>query len=127
MGETIMQVANWLNVEACNEPGLFQHRFANHHVGNPFIKSLHGGVTAALTEYCAEQVVIQELGKDIICRLTSNSMNYLRVTKSEDIIIRATISRLSRRMAFVDVTCWQDDETNPVTQGQCNIRIIRAE
>jgi acyl-coenzyme A thioesterase PaaI-like protein len=63
--EPIMQVANWLNVRTGSEPGLFQHRFAEYHVGNPFIRSLHGGVTAALSEYCAEQVVIQELGDDI--------------------------------------------------------------
>jgi len=126
MGDAILQVANWLNVSASSEPGLFQHRFVDHHVGNPFIRSLHGGVTAALTEYCAEQAVIQELGEGVRCRLTSNSMNYLRVTKSENVFVRATITRLSRRMAFVDVTCWQDDEASPVTKGQCNIRIIRA-
>ncbi|MBL4725350.1 MAG: PaaI family thioesterase [Rhizobiaceae bacterium] len=127
MEDTKLHVANWLNVSASSEPGLFQHRFADHHIGNPFIRSLHGGVTAALSEYCAEQVVLQELGMTVRCRLTSNSMNYLRVTKSEDVFVRATITRLSRRMAFVDVTCWQDDESNPVTHGQCNIRIIRAE
>ncbi|MFK5977884.1 MAG: PaaI family thioesterase [Rhizobiaceae bacterium] len=127
MKDTTLQVANWLNISANSEPGLFQHCFADYHVGNPFIRSLHGGVTAALTEYCAEQVVIQELGESIRCRLTSSSMNYLRVTKSEDVFVRATITRLSRRMAFVDVFCWQDNEANPVTKGQCNIRIIRAD
>jgi len=127
MGNAVLQISNWLNVTAKPESGFFQHRFADYHIGNPFIRSLHGGVTASLSEYCAEQVVIQELGADIRCRLTSSSINYLRVTKAQDVFIHATITRLSRRLAFVDVTCWQDDENLPVTQGQCNIRIIRPD
>ncbi|MBL4599922.1 MAG: PaaI family thioesterase [Rhizobiaceae bacterium] len=121
------QYVEWLSIKPGSEPGLFLHNFAEHHIGNPFIRSLHGGVTGAITEYCAEQVVFQELGSEVSCKLTSNSMNYLRVTKAENIFARAKITRISRRMAFVDVVCWQDDESIPVTQGQCTIRIFRSE
>lgn len=121
------QFTDWLNIKPGLEQGLFLHEFAEYHIGNPFIRSLHGGVTAAITEYCAEQTILQELGSESTCRLTSNSMNYLRATKAENVFARTTITRITRRIAFVDVLCWQDEETIPVTLGHCTIRIFRAE
>lgn len=117
--------ARWLQIEALDEPGLFKHKFDNKHVGNTFIRSIHGGVTAGISELCAEAYVTGEIDEDVVCEAISSSVNYLRVTKAEDIFARCTITRISRRLAFVDVYCWQDDELIPVTQAQCTVRILR--
>lgn len=126
MNGLIAPAAKWLQIESLDESGLFKHTFDKKHVGNTFIRSIHGGVTAGISEICAEVFVAGEIEEDIDCEVISSSVNYLRVTKAQDIYARCSIVRVSRRLAFIDVHCWQDDETIPVTQAQCTVRILRS-
>jgi len=120
-------VDQWVQIVSLPEKGLYKHNFDLRHIGNTFIRSIHGGVSAAITELGAQKTVIEELGNDTRCEISSTSINYLRVTKDQDIFARAKITRITRRLAFVEVMCWQDDEAMPITQGQCTLRIFREE
>ena len=118
---------DWLQVEETGEKGFFRHRFHDRHVGNTFIRSIHGGVSAGLTEVCSEMALKQELGQQVDCIVVSNCINYLRATKDHDIFAKTSIVRISRRAAFIEVTCWQDNEQEPITKGTCTLQIMATQ
>ena len=119
-------VANWLQAEPLPEENCYKTTFAVHHLGNVFIRSLHGGVTGAVIELSAEAATRKHLGDPAALTVATTSIDYLRVTKDEDLYARAEIVRLSRRLAVVDVVCWQDSEDIPVARGAVTLRITQA-
>jgi uncharacterized protein (TIGR00369 family) len=100
-------------------------RFADRHIGNPFIRSLHGGVVSSLIEASAELELALLLPEQTV-ELVSSAIDYLRVTRDTDLHARVEIVRIARRLAFVDVWCWQDEEETPVARGSCTLRIFSA-
>lgn len=100
-------------------------RFADRHIGNPFIRSLHGGVVGSLIEASAELELALLLPEKTV-ELVSSAIDYLRVTRDTDLHARVEIVRIARRLAFADVWCWQDDEGVPVARGSCTLRIFTA-
>ena len=114
---------DWLAFFTDDEKGKYLLHFKDHHIGNPMIRSIHGGVTASLIEMCAEHMVLTEMGNQTSVQLVSSSLDYLRVSKDTDIHARANIVRIGKRLAFVDVWCWQDDENTPITRGNCTLRL----
>jgi uncharacterized protein (TIGR00369 family) len=118
---------DWLAFQTDNEGGKYLLHFQDKHIGNPLIRSIHGGVTASLIEMSAEHMITAELGNQVRVNLVSSSMDYLRVSKDADIHARAKIVRIGRRLAFVDVWCWQDDEDILIARGTCTLRIFRQQ
>ena len=120
-------ILNWLQLETSEKPGRYKLGFSEHHLGNTFIRSLHGGVSGSLIEVCAEKEVLSALGNDdASVTIISCSIDYLRITRDTDLFAQTEIRRISRRMAVVLVTCWQDDENAPVVQGVVTLKIDRA-
>lgn len=117
------RLSEWLSFEALAEKGTYKTTFATHHLGNVFIRSLHGGVTGAMVEMSAEAFARNELKTNASLMIIASSVDYLRITKDRDLYARAESVRLSRRMAVIDVTCWQDDQTLPVARGVVTIKI----
>lgn len=120
------QTARWLQAQPEDEAGRYKMTFAVHHLGNIFIRSLHGGVTGAMIEMSAEAETRKHVGEDIDLVIASTSIDYLRVTKDEDLHCRASIVRKSRRLSVVDVLCWQDNEDIPIARGVVTIRLFSA-
>lgn len=116
----------WLAFKAHPQNNLFSMQFHDQHIGNPMIRSVHGGVTASLIEMSAEHTLLAETDNRFSVLLVSSSVDYLRVTKDTDIYARSQIVRISRRLAFIDVWCWQDEEDIPVARGTCTLRIMRT-
>jgi uncharacterized protein (TIGR00369 family) len=119
----------WLAVSVTDDPFVCKIDFQEHHIGNPIIRSVHGGVVGALIEYTAETALVHELranGREAKTELTTSSIEYLRVTKDAPLFGRATIVRIARRIAFIDVWVWQDSEDLPVSRGSCTLRIMEA-
>ena len=116
-------IASWLNAEETGAPGVYKTRFEEHHLGNIWIRSLHGGVTGSMIEVCAEAETRKHADSDADLMIISNSTDYLRITKDVDLFVRTSIKRISRRLSVVDVTCWQDSEEVPVATGVVTIKI----
>ena len=114
----------WLDFTICDEPDLYRLQFCDEHIGNPLIRSVHGGVTASLIEMSAQTSLQSHLGENRKIALVSSSVDYLRITKDIDVHARAKIVRVSRRLAFIDVWCWQDEEDTPIARGTCTLRIF---
>lgn len=120
-------IAAWLNVSATDRPDVWKAGFEDRHLGNPLIRSIHGGVVGTLIEYAAEEGLRRALAEKGIeaqgIELTTTSIEYLRVTKDAPLFARFEVTRIARRIGFVDVWCWQDREDMPVSRGACTLRI----
>ena len=128
-------IATWLQIRPHDEDGVYHLTFTDHHIGNVWIRSIHGGVSASTIELCAEAETRKLLeadahpqegevrldGQDVF--VTTSTIDYLRITKDADIFARATIVRKSRRLSIVDVVCWQDDEKVPVARGTVTLKV----
>ncbi len=116
-------IAKWLQIKPHNHEGVYHLTFANHHIGNVWIRSIHGGVSASTIELCAEAETRKRLEDNQDALVTASTIDYLRITKDADIFARATIVRKSRRLSIVDVVCWQDDEETPVARGSVTLKV----
>ncbi len=120
-------VEEWLSISVTDDPFVCRIDFQEHHIGNPTIRSVHGGVVGSLIEYTAEAALRHQLqyeGRDERTELTTSSIEYLRVTKDAPLFGRAQIVRIARRIAFINVWVWQDSEDLPVSLGACTLRIM---
>lgn len=118
--------AVWLAIEATGDKDMFRMRFDERHIGNPFIRALHGGVVGSMVEASAELGFGRLTESAGPTELVSSAIDYLRVTKDADLFTRVSIVRVGRRIAFVEVYCWQDSEDLPVARGSCTLRILEA-
>lgn len=117
-------ISDWLQIQAASKSGYYELTFAEHHLGNIWIRSLHGGVSGAAIEMAAQAETLKAL-KDPNAAITiiSNSIDYLRITRDVNLHLKAEITRLSRRLSVVEVTCWQDDENSPTARGIVTLKI----
>ncbi|MCG6859077.1 MAG: PaaI family thioesterase [Salaquimonas sp.] len=118
--------ATWLAIEPTDERDMFRMRFNERHIGNPFIRALHGGVVGSMIEASAELGLGNLVQVEGPTELVSSAIDYIRVTKDADLFARVSIVRIGRRLAFVEVRCWQDSEDLPVARGSCTLRILEA-
>ncbi|MEZ5790180.1 MAG: PaaI family thioesterase [Nitratireductor sp.] len=114
----------WLQFEATEQPDVFRMTFDDRHIGNPFIRALHGGVVGSMVEMSAEMLVRSLVQPGQSVELVSSAIDYIRVTKDVDLFARAALVRQGRRLVFAEVWCWQDSEELPVARGNCTIRIF---
>ena len=116
-------IAKWLQLKPHDTEGIYHLTFTDHHIGNVWIRSIHGGVSASTIELCAEAETrkLLEDGQDVI--VSTSTIDYLRITKDADIYARANIVRKSRRLSIVDIVCWQDDEKIPVARGTVTLKV----
>lgn len=116
-------LASWLGAYQVGDSNVYSTTFAEHHLGNIWIRSLHGGVTGSFIELSAEAETRKHLDADVPLMISSSSIDYLRITKDADLYVRAIIQRISRRLSVVDVTGWQDDESVLVARGIVTLKI----
>ncbi|MFZ1815522.1 MAG: PaaI family thioesterase [Rhizobiaceae bacterium] len=117
-------MGKWLQLEVTDEPGVMRMRFADRHIGNPFIRALHGGAVGSMIEVSAEIAVAGIVDVGEVVELTSSTIDYIRVTKDSDLYSKVELVRKGRRLAFVTVWCWQDSQDLPVARGSCTLRIF---
>lgn len=119
-------IQNWLAISQTDDPAIYKIDFQEHHIGNPIIRSVHGGVVGSLAEYAAEGYLAHLLKKDgrnANVEVSTSSIDYLRVTKDAPLYAKVEIVRIARRIAFVDVWIWQDSEDLLVSRAACTLRI----
>ena len=129
--ETTLQTPaeQWLAIRVGDDPSTCVIDFQEHHIGNPIIRSIHGGVVGSLIEYTAEHYLShcleqKNLKSDV--EIITTAIDYLRVTKDAPLFAKAEIVRIARRIAFIDVFVWQDNEELLVSRGACTLRILDA-
>lgn len=119
-------IASWLGLAPASMHNSFKTRFDDTHIGNPVIRSLHGGVIGSVMEICAQNVVSTVYGGEFSVSIVSSSVDYLRATHDADLYCQIHIARQARRVAFVDALCWQDEPEKPVARGHLVLRVRQA-
>lgn len=88
--------------------------FARHLIGNPVLPALHGGVIGAFMEMTALAQLSLAHPAQRIPKTIDITIEYLRPGLARDTFARATLRKVGRRVANVQVECWQDSRTRPV-------------
>jgi acyl-coenzyme A thioesterase PaaI-like protein len=119
-------MAKWLQAELTPRDNVYRMRFAERHIGNPFVRALHGGAVGSMMEFSA-LLDLARLEENTRGEIVSSSIDYLRVTRDGDLFARVEVVRIARRLAFLDVWCWQEAEDVPVARASCTVRLFPPE
>jgi uncharacterized protein (TIGR00369 family) len=88
--------------------------FAEHLIGNPILPALHGGVIGAFMEMTAVlQLTIGQAAAPQP-RPIDVTVEFLRSGRPMTTFARATLKRVGRRVANVQVEAWQDARASPI-------------
>lgn len=106
-------LAAWLGFDASAGNGIeFNLTFNESHIGNPAIRALHGGVIAAFLELAMQSELFARTNMAVT---TANiSVDYLSSSKPADMVGRVKMLRQGRRLAFMEASGWQSDQTRLV-------------
>lgn len=109
--------ARFLGVES--QPGSATEsvmRFADHLIGHPLLPALHGGSVAGFMELTALASLEASMGRSERPKPVDVSIAYLRSARPLDTFARASIRKAGRRIAYVSVLAWQEDEAAPIAE-----------
>ena len=121
------KIAGWLGFSYAVKDGALRYAlsFDEQHIGNPAIRALHGGAIATFLEVAAQCELLSELPEGAKIRTVNLDIDYLASSRPQDMFGRARITRLGRRIAFVEAEGWQDSAERPVARARFRIRIDR--
>jgi len=88
--------------------------YGEHLIGNPVLPALHGGATGAFMEITAmAQLAISER-RSRLPRPIGVTVEYLRSGRPVTTFARATVKKVGRRIANVQVEAWQTQRAAPI-------------
>lgn len=82
-------------------------------VGNPALPALHGGAVAGFMENAALLHLLLLLDERRVPKAVNFSIDYLRSASAADVHAACEVARQGRRVAQVQVRCWQDEPGHP--------------
>ena len=94
--------------------------FRNSLVGNSALPAIHGGVVAGFMESAALLHLLLVLDEDRLPKSIDFSLDYLRSAQAVDSYASCAVERLGRRVAQVQVRCWQADPAKPVALARAH-------
>ena len=100
---------------------------AEHLVGNPILRAIHGGNVGALLESAAIFKLIWEIRSIAVPKTINITVDYLRSARVVDTHARAVITKHGRRVANVQVRAWQTDESKPVAAAHAHFLLKALE
>ena len=99
---------------------IFSLPFREEHIGNTRLPALHGGVIAGFMENAALLHAVWQQEQPRLPSTVDFSIDYLRSAGARDSHARCEATRLGRRVAQVQVKCWQTDEARPVSVARAH-------
>ena len=117
-------IARWLQLSVDRDAAGALYRLAFHerHIGNPAIRAIHGGVIASFLEVAAQCALIEAAGKSGPVDTVNVDIDYVRSSRPQDMLGRARVTRLGRRIAFIEATGWQEAADRPVAIARFRMR-----
>lgn len=88
--------------------------FAENLIGNPMLPAIHGGVVGGFLEMTALAALTHAEPERRAPKTIDITIEYLRSARAQDTYARATLRKVGRRVANVQVEAWQDDPSRPV-------------
>lgn len=96
-------------------------------IGNTALPALHGGVVASFMESAALMHLLLVLDEQRVPKSIDFSIDYLRSAHAEDSYAVCAVERLGRRVAQVQIRCWQADAAKPVALARAHFLLARDE
>lgn len=106
-----------IGVENTTGEVLCRMRYAPMLIGNSSILALHGGTLGALLESAAIFELLLRTQTDRVPKIISITVDFLRSGRPQDTLAKATITRLGRRVANLQVQAWQEDRGKPIASA----------
>jgi uncharacterized protein (TIGR00369 family) len=94
--------------------------FRENLVGNSTIRAIHGGVVAGFMESAALLHLLLVLDEDRVPKSIDFSIDYLRSAQALDSYAACAVERLGRRVAQVQIRCWQAEPAKPVALARAH-------
>jgi uncharacterized protein (TIGR00369 family) len=82
-------------------------------IGNTALPALHGGVVAGFMENAAVLHLLLLLDESKVPKGIDFSIDYLRSANAADLHAECEVMRQGRRVAQVQIRCWQDEQGHP--------------
>jgi uncharacterized protein (TIGR00369 family) len=82
-------------------------------IGNTALPALHGGVVAGFMENAAVLHLLLLLDESKVPKGIDFSIDYLRSANAADLHAECEVMRQGRRVAQVQIRCWQDEPGHP--------------
>jgi len=95
-------------------------------IGNSALPAIHGGVVASFMESAALMHLLLMLDEQRVPKSIDFSIDYLRSAHAEDSWASCAVERLGRRVAQVQIRCWQADPAKPVALARAHF-LLAAE
>jgi uncharacterized protein (TIGR00369 family) len=89
-------------------------------IGNIALPALHGGVVASFMESAALLHLLLVLDEQRVPKSIDFSIDYLRSARAEETHAACAVERLGRRVAQVQVRCWQSRPDEPVALARAH-------
>ena len=89
-------------------------------IGNAALPAIHGGVVASFMESAALMHLLLMLDEQRVPKSIDFSIDYLRSAHAEDSWASCSVERLGRRVAQVQIRCWQGDHAKPVALARAH-------
>ncbi|PTL75492.1 PaaI family thioesterase [Vitiosangium sp. GDMCC 1.1324] len=106
-----------IGVENTTGEVLCRMRYAPMQIGNSSIPALHGGTLGALLESAAIFELLLRTQEERVPKIISITVDFLRSGRPQDTLAKATITRLGRRVANLQVQAWQEDRSKPIASA----------
>ncbi|MEO7366244.1 MAG: PaaI family thioesterase [Sphingomicrobium sp.] len=88
---------------------------------------LHGGAIAGLLEFAAFTTLARAIGDPAVeMKPITVSVDYLRGGTPRDTFASAEIQRLGSRIANVEATAWQTEQSSPISSARLNFLLDRS-
>ncbi len=91
---------------------------------------LHGGAMSGLMEMAAIAALRAELdrrGEAVRLKPVNITVEFMRGGTEQRTYASGTVTRAGRRVALVNVMCWQDDQAKPIALAQMKVLLSPAE
>jgi len=97
--------------------------FTDRLMGNPVLKTYHGGVIASFMEAIASLCVLDDTNAPP-AKPINLTVDYLRPGFAGILTTRATITKKGRRMASVETVAWLENEEKPIAKGLFHFLLV---
>lgn len=106
-----------IGVENTTGEVLCRMRYAPMLIGNSSIPALHGGTLGGLMESAAIFELLLRTQEERVPKIISITVDFLRSGRPQDTLAKASITRLGRRVANLQVQAWQEDRGKPIASA----------